>query len=119
MKKNEIYFSFFLIFFLNIHYHYCYKPSSIITDEIIRVNVPIWKKDYKSVAIEGSVAVPTDFDVEELEGNAGVRIKTKEVTLEIGDDFKFECMTKPLEPFDVIKMSVDDKDTNNNLSYNI
>lgn len=59
----------------------------VITDEIIRVFVPCWMKDYQSVAIEGDVAVPTDFEVEDENGL--VKVKTSEVTLEIRDDFQF------------------------------
>ena len=62
----------------------------IITDEIIRVFVPTWMKDYKSVAIEGDVAIPVDFDVTELDGeDKKVRISTSSVSLCIGDDFDF------------------------------
>ena len=67
----------------------------IITDEIIRVFVPTWMKDYKSVAIEGDVAIPVDFDVTELDGeDKKVRISTSSVSLCIGDDFDFTFLDK-------------------------
>ncbi len=59
----------------------------IITDEILRVLVPCWKKDYKSVAIEGNPSIPCDFQIEEDEG--AVQIKTASVILNIWDDFGF------------------------------
>jgi len=59
----------------------------VITDEIIRVLVPLWKKGYESIAIEGDPSVPVDFDVTGAEGT--VEIKTGAVTLTLKDDFQF------------------------------
>ena len=59
----------------------------IITEEIIRVLVPVWREDYQSVAIEGNPVVPTDFDVENSE--EGLEIKTSQVVLQLRDDFQF------------------------------
>ena len=59
----------------------------VITEEIIRFFVPYWKKDYESVAIEGDIFVPVDFDVVEAEG--GIEIKTAQVTLRVWEDLRF------------------------------
>ncbi len=59
----------------------------VITEEIVRLFVPCWMKEYESVAIEGEPAVPCDFDVIEQPGQ--VQIKTPAVSLTLGDDFKF------------------------------
>ena len=59
----------------------------VITEEIIRLFVPYWKKDYKSVAIEGQPAIPCDFDVEENDGT--LSIKTSAFILNLNDDFQF------------------------------
>ena len=59
----------------------------VLTDEIIRVLVPCWNRDYKSVAIEGQVAVPTDFEAGKLDDYAYV--KTAQIELRMMDDFQF------------------------------
>ena len=64
----------------------------VITDEIIRFLIPKWKADYKSVAIEGDVTVPTDFDVDETE--EGIEIKTGQVTLKIMENFQFAFLDR-------------------------
>ncbi len=59
----------------------------VITEEIIRVLVPCWKKDYQSVAIEENPTIPCDFEVIEDEG--AVQIVTSSVIVNIWDDFGF------------------------------
>lgn len=59
----------------------------VITEEIIRVLVPCWKKDYQSVAIEENPTIPCDFEVIEDEG--AVQIVTSSIIVNIWDDFGF------------------------------
>ena len=59
----------------------------IITEEILRVFVPCWNKDYKSVAIEGNPEIPCDFEVTEEDNK--LKISTAAVSLQLADDFSF------------------------------
>lgn len=59
----------------------------IITDEIIRVCVPLWMEDYESIAIEKDPSVPCDFSAEEKDGQ--IQVVTSAVVLNLFDDFKF------------------------------
>jgi alpha-glucosidase len=59
----------------------------VITEEIIRLFVPCWMKDYTSVAVEGQPSVPCDFDVTEEDGE--LLIKTSAVVLHLKDNFEF------------------------------
>ena len=61
----------------------------VITDEIIRFLIPKWKADYKSVAIEGDVTVPTDFDVDETEEGIEIKIPVESVFIIFTPGFVF------------------------------
>lgn len=74
---------------VTLHYENQDVILTILKDDIIRVLVPCWMKDYKSKAIEGDKAVPVDFTVEDA-GDATV-IKTKSLTLYIHDGFYMEA----------------------------
>ena len=74
---------------VTLHYENQDVILTILKDDIIRVLVPCWMKDYKSKAIEGDKAVPVDFTMEDA-GDATV-IKTKSLTLYIHDGFYMEA----------------------------
>ena len=74
---------------VTLHYENQDVILTILKDDIIRVLVPCWMKDYKSKAIEGDKAVPANFTVEDA-GDATV-IKTKSLTLYIHDGFYMEA----------------------------
>ena len=70
---------------VTLHYENQDVILTILKDDIIRVLVPYWMKDYKSKAIEGDKAVSVDFTVEDA-GDATV-IKTKSLTFTFTTDF--------------------------------
>ena len=61
---------------------------SVITDEILHFQVLCWKKDYKSLAVEGDKSVACEFTAN-MDSDC-VTIKTKAVTARICDDFYTE-----------------------------
>ena len=56
---------------VTLHYENQDVILTILKDDIIRVLVPCWMKDYKSKAIEGDKTVPANFTVEDA-GDATV-----------------------------------------------
>ncbi|MCI7321915.1 MAG: glycoside hydrolase family 31 protein [Lachnospiraceae bacterium] len=74
---------------LTLHFEKQDVILTILKDDIIRVLVPYWMKDYKSKAIEGEKAVSTEYTVEETAD--AVIVKTDRLSLHIYDDFYMEA----------------------------
>ena len=73
---------------ITIEFEKQYAIVSVITDEILHFQVLCWKKDYKSLAVEGDKSVACEFTAN-MDSDC-ITIKTKAVTARIYDDFYTE-----------------------------